>query len=214
MPRLEEHPEVVPDKLRVYAPDWIFQHKHVGYQSTSQGLLVYRLPTLGECLMYHKAALFHPPRACQLFINRIAIYNASVIDDLDINEVGNLVVAILKECFPSDEKIFERIDTESSMYEQGNLAHAMQTFMAAIGDSTPIWDLTIAEAIERVGLAQVLTEQRIKPNEKTNHRPRRQQERPPEPTRRSHEEGPRGPRAPRGMRQDGRQPIPGRDIPR
>lgn len=164
--------------------------------------------------MYHKAAAFHPPRACQLFINKIAIYNAAIIDELDIEEVGTLVVSILKECFPSDDKVFERIDQETSMYEQGNLAHAMQTFMAAIGDTDPIWDMTLIEAVERVGLAQILTEQRIKPDEKTNQRPRREQGRPAEPTRRPNEAGQRGPRVERGMRPNGRHPVSGGNIPR
>lgn len=174
MPLVEDNIEDIPREARKYIPDWFFDHTWLGYQNSEKGVIIYRLPTLRECVQYHKGSLFNPPRACQLFINKIALFNGHVLEELDPREVGDIVAAILKECYPTDDSIFDIIDKESLLYDS-SLTHAMETFTKSIGDESRIWDLNIREAAERVGLAQVILGQRIKPDEQTNQRQRRQQ---------------------------------------
>lgn len=190
MPLVEDSPDSIPKQVYKYLPDWFFDHTWLGYQTTTKGVIIYRLPTLRECMKYHKASIFSPPRACQLFINKIALYNAAIIDELDPQEVGHVVVAILNESFPRDKAVFNLIDEQSALYE-GSLVHAMETFTKSVGDNERIWDMNIMEAVERVGLAQMLLGQRMKPDEKETNRTRRQPQRPDQPAGRSNEEGPR-----------------------
>lgn len=177
MPLVENSISAIPTSAHATVAELFFEHTWLGYQQTSHGPVIYRLPTLKECLQYHKAAQFSPVRACRLFFDKIIVWNAAVIAKLGIDEIGKLMTALLLECFPQDEtKVFDEIDESTEMY-LGNLAHIMETYVAAIGDTDGIWDLNIVEASQKVGLAQVITSQRIRGNEQKNKRARRQQPR-------------------------------------
>ena len=172
MPLVEDNPDSIPKGIHQYIPDWFFQHMWLGYQVTSAGIIIYRLPTLRECVKYNKAAIFNPVRACVLFLDTIALHNSTIIMELGPEEVGSVIVAILNECFPRDSRVFELINEQSTLYED-SMAHAMETFTKSTGDNDRIWDLNIMEAIERVGLAQMLTGQRMEPDEQTSKGQRR-----------------------------------------
>lgn len=172
MPLLDENVESIPEALHSKVPGWLFEYNYIGYQYVGGGCFIYRLPTIRECQNYHLGYRYDPINACVLLLDRILL--AGDYGALKPHEVGNLMLGILSDHFPRDEKTFDKINTQEALFGS-NLVHIMETYLRLVGEQRHIWDMNIEEATELIGLAQATTGQKIDgSNEKSNIRTRRQ----------------------------------------
>lgn len=178
MPLISDDPiDDMSDDMARQIPEWLFEHGRLGYQRVRGELFIYRLPTLRECLLYHKASAHHSVNAGKALLTRIG--KSPLPRRTRPQDVAMLITDILDEAFPAndkEDKLLEDIKLEKASYGL-LLAKALEPHVKYLDMEKSVWSMSYPEVIEALALKELITGESIE-GKKKQRGPRQAHRRP------------------------------------
>lgn len=167
MPLITDEPvESMSQETAAQIPGWLFEHGRLGYQMIRGTVFVYRLPTLRECLLYHKASAHHAVNAGRVLLGSIG--KTSLPPRTRPQDVAGLITDILNEAFPGNDqenKLLYDIRLEKASYNL-LLAKALEPHVKFLDINKSVWDMSYPELIEALALKELITGEGIEDKKK------------------------------------------------
>jgi hypothetical protein len=158
MPILTDQPiPGIKAEVSAKIPEWLFEHKQLGYQSVNGDIIIYKLPTVDDCILYHTSAAHNPIAASNFFLKRMCL--TALPKHIRAGVMGRLVDTILEECLPQDnpeEKILSDVAKSKEAYGI-ILMKVLDLHIKRIWPDKTILDMTYPELIEKLAAKEIIT---------------------------------------------------------